>query len=342
ELIHFILFPAAFIATCVVMALLLALGVGIILAVDSMRYGVPLGCAVTLSLAALAGWNSILIDSWPTRLFVLMSPHNIAKGLTVLLSLLSGFQFVDEYREVMYLGFETSWPAMSIALGLFGILAVLSLSIGSQLLETNMKRWPYLPNMIWEQNIWERTSKSDDTRTKSKFEKQLHTQKLIAVFTLIIILLSFASGSMVVKSNIETDANLTYYVSPEGGEILYIDKWLIIQFSTYHPNGIGIGVVVDLDILGFIDFPNTFQWWHMYLEMSQNEFVSLNEAEQFTLCGMPRNETVDSFNGLRSSIDISAENQGVRIFVFSITSLEDYYSNATIRYYIQAFQEADG
>ena len=342
EIVSFAFFPSALIATCIVMALLLAIGVGIVLAVEDVRYAVPLGCTVTLSLAIISGWNHYMINSWPMRLFVLMSPHNIAKGLAVLLSLLSGYQFAEEYREVMYLGFETAWSSMIIALGLFGILGILSLTIGSQLLNLNRKRWPYLPDMVWEQSIWERTSKSDDIRTKSKYEKQLQTQKIVAAFTVVIILLSFSFGSTTVSSNIETDADQTYYVSPEGGEILYIDKWLIVQFSTYHPNGIGIDVVVDLDVLAFTNFPDTFQTWTMYLEMSQNEFISLGETEQFTLCGLPWNRTVDSFNGLRSSIDISAGNQGVHIFVFSITSLESHYSNATIRYHIEAFQQAGG
>lgn len=192
---HFAAIPAVLVASLIGSACLVTIAAFVASLMDDSRLCVLLGCASTIVIANMAGWNSDVISYSLTRNLALLSPHNLVKGLAVQLS---GYQFESANEMVEYVGFVVSAQGNATALLIMVALSVVGLILGIRAMSMNSVRWRYLPGMIPLNEVWSSAASHEEI---SRMKRKQRLQRGLTTIIIALLLVSInISGSVYVTS----------------------------------------------------------------------------------------------------------------------------------------------
>ncbi|MFX1483007.1 MAG: hypothetical protein ACFFCP_07445 [Promethearchaeota archaeon] len=311
---NFAAIPSVLVASLIVSASLVSIASFLATLTDDWRLCVLLGCAMTISLANLAGWSSDIIFYSLTRNLALLSPHNLFKGLAVQLS---GYQFESIDEMVSYVGFIISAQGIASALLLLVSLSIVLLLFGIGLLKMNSVRWQSLPGMTHLREVWSSAATPDQI---GKFKRSLRVQRGLATVIIALLLVSVNYGGSVYVSNLENSTTIVHYESPENGEILQVGVWYVIDVDVQPPYpGLFNQLAFWVHVLTWGNASDSLSFYFDILEMNSTEFNLLDESSRLDMVHSTLNYSTEWSFGRGRGKNLE-ESYGAYICVLKIIS----------------------
>jgi hypothetical protein len=324
--INYAAIPSVLIASLIVSASLVSIASFLACLTDDSRLCVLLGCALTIALANLAGWSSDIIHYSLTRNLALLSPHNIFKGLAVLLS---GHHFESIDDMVSYVGFVVSTQSIISAISLLVSLSIVLLFFGIRLLQMNLVRWQSLPGMTPLREVWSSAATPEEIR---RIKRSLRVQRGLATIIIAILLVSINFGGSAYVSSLENSTTIVHYESPANGETLQIGVWYVFDVNVQPPYpGLFNQLLFRFLILTWGNASDSLSFFFDILEMNPTEFELLDESSRIGLVHSMMNVTFHGGAGYGIGRGLE-ESYGAYICVLKIIS----DSNPSENSYIQA------
>ena len=321
---NFAAIPSVLIASLIVSASLVSIASFLASLTDDSRLCVLLGCAFTIALANLAGWSSDIIHYSLTRNLALLSPHNIFKGLAVLLS---GHYFESLDDMVSYVGFVFSAQSIVSVLLLLVSLSIVLLFFGIRLLQMNSVRWQSLPGMTPLREVWSSAATLEEI---SRIKRSLRVQRSLATIIIALLLVSINFGGSAYVSTLESSTTIVHYESPANGEILQVGVWFVFDVDVQPPYpGLFNFLHFSFEILTWGNASNSLSFYYEILEMDSTEFNSLDESSRLGLVSSLMNATFHGGWGHGRGKGLE-ESYGAYVCVLKVISDTDPLENSYI------------
>jgi hypothetical protein len=313
----FAFIPAMIVSALLVSFILTAIATSMTLALEDWKVVTVIGCAFSIILATVAGWNAESIRYSIVRELALLSPHNLYRVLGVMLT---GYEFESPNQMQMYLGIQLDSLSLVVPLlGWFSI-SMMSLVFAFNLFQIDLHRWRTNAKLVESDDaLWIESVpyiKSDDN-TRESLSLRRQKQMALAVILSFLILVSFA-GTIYTNAKLEESIQVLYE-SPSEGETLCMGLWFTIEvYIRPPPSGYENEIRWDFNILDWGECPDTVRMQYCWVDMTLDEFMALNDTTRANLSNDLGNKTKGSIGGVSGNTDI--ENKyGNFVFGFLIS-----------------------
>jgi len=326
---HFVFFPAVLGAALVGSVLLALIASSLATFIDDSRLCVVLGCASTLLISFLAGWNTTL-NPWQyslTRNLAFLSPHNIVRALAIQLS---GYQFESAENMVKYVGFTFSAEGIIIALLLLGSISIVLLILGQRSLIKNSRRWEPLGSMNLDCEIWPESVSPEKSQKIARIRRGLRIQRGLTTMVIAGLLVSMMIGSSVYGTYLANAPRSILYVSPDEGERVSVGFWNIFEVDVCSPyHGLFNYLTFTFNMVTWGNASDTLRFYLGILKMDSTEFNALNEASRLEMVYNICNATKPALPGVGTGISLE-DSYGSCVGVLLITADANPLENSYI------------
>jgi uncharacterized protein Usg len=319
---HFTAIPAVLVASFIGSVCLVTIASFVASMTDDSRLSVLLGCAATMIIANIAGWSSDVFIYSLTRNFAVLSPHNLVKGLAVLLS---GYPFESSNEMVEYVGFVVSAQGIAITLLLMVSLSIVGLAIGIRALRMNSDRWRYLPGLIPLREAWPSAATHEEIR---RMKRSLRLQRGLTTIIIALLLVSINISGSAYVTNLENSTTIVHYESPENGEIIQVGVWLMIDIDVQPPfPGLFNAISFHQYVSDWGNTSGSVTFYYDILDMNSTEFSALDESSRLDMVFGDRTVDTDSHVGHGIGHNIE-EAYGAYVCVLKVVSVTDPLVNS--------------
>lgn len=320
------------IATFIVSLILASIGVIFVMITDELIVSTSMGCALTIGLARLFGWNSWVLWHSVTKNQAILSPSNLVK---ILASMISDYSPDSHYSFESYrvFGFTATVDSILLVLAFFGSIILIGFIVSIKILQRNVLTWEE-DNKLRKTGIWE--SEHEYKQKIAKIRRRLVKRSSILVSLIIIVLTIATISTNSYASIVIENTTIIFHESPESGERIILGDWYIFSCDV-QPTQYGLPNILH-DSLQTEDWmthgcPDDLYVFFSMLNMSTSEFQGLNETERRTQCdfinvtsgcfGRGGAVNLGSYYGPFTYVlkIIAAENETTSGFIYSIINL---------------------
>lgn len=286
--------PPVLIATLVVSLLLASVGLLFVMVTDDIIISTAMGCAVTLGLATLVGWNSYTLCNSLTRGIAMFSPSNIAR---IFAGSISSYTSADDFTITSYFGFTASLSSIVLSLVVFVFIVFIGLIVSIRIFQFNASYWMKGGGIKKSMEIWE--SEPECQEEYAKIKERLKIRRLVLVGLVIFMLTIMTVETTSYTSTVIEENTIIFYQSPEGGEQINLGDWHFFPCDV-QPARYGLWNILHYSCIidDWGNCPEELRFYDRMLNMSSSEFQVLNETSRRLVCGSPRNITREEWWGI--------------------------------------------
>lgn len=309
--------PPVLIATFTVSVLLASIGVLFAVVTDNIIISTTLGCAVTIALASMVGWNSIALYSSVTRGIAMLSPSNIAR---IFAGAISGYNPAPYATISDLFGFEAILSSILLSLAVLGLISFAGLLVSHRVFRFNMSNWSKTAEIRRIAQVWE--SELERQGVHTRIRRSLRIRRAAFAGFIIVFLTIAATGTAAYSDFVIDQTTVIFYRSPEGGAQIDLGDWYIfscdVQPARYGQRN---NLRYSCEVEDWGSAPEEVSVYYKMLNMSSSEFQNLNETSRRLLCSY-RNRTRGSWGGFGGGWDLGYSH-GLYTLVLKIVAAEN-------------------
>ena len=304
------------IATLVVSLLLASIGVIFVMITDDIIISTIMGCASTIGLATLVGWNAYTLNNSIIRSLAMLSPSNLAR---IFASSISGYTPVDDLTIAFVFGFSATLSSIVFALILFGFIIFIGLIVSIKIFQYNTSRKVLDSKTKRNLEIWE--SEPERREEHAKIKRRLMIRRIALVGSIIFMLSIMTVGTSSYSITVAEETTIIFHQSPEGGERINLGEWYVFSCDI-HPPRYGLLNIwhYECDLEDGTNCPEELSVYYGRLNISSSDFLDLNETSRRSACAF-RNTTQDDW-ALGSTLNMGFD-YGSYLFAMKVIAAEN-------------------
>jgi len=325
--------PPALIATLVISTLLAAIGVLFAVVTDDVIISTTMGCAVTIGLATMVGWNSFALWGSVTRSIAMLSPSNLAR---IFAGSISGYIPTHDTDIASYFGFEASLSSILLSLAVLGFISFAGLLASYRVFRSNISNWSKIAEIRQGTAVWEFELERQGVPKELRHKLRIRRAALVGFIAVFLIVAAFGTASY--STFVLDQTTVLFYRSPGGGEQITLGDWYIfpcnVQPAQYGQRNI-LKFTCELEEWGTA--PEELSYYYSMLNMSSSNFQLLNETGRRSLCSYD-NRTEGDWGGMGGHWDLGLDS-GSYTFVMKIVAAENETLPGFMYFWIELLQE---